>query len=37
MLALEATKLLTQEMEPGGTAIVDSYNVFNKLIHPKML
>ena len=37
LLALEATDLLTQEADPGVTALVDSHNGFNKLSHLVML
>ena len=36
-LALEATGLLTQNAEPGGTTIVDACNGFNKLSRLEML
>ena len=35
-MALEATGLLTQDADPGGTALVDTYNGFNKLSRLEM-
>ena len=37
MLALEASGLLTQDADPGGTTFVDSRNGFNKLSRLEML
>ena len=37
LLALEATGLLTQEAETGGTALANACNGFNKLIRLAML
>ena len=37
ILALEATGLLTQYSEPGGTTLVDVRNGFNELIRMVML
>ena len=37
MMALEATWLLTQDADPGGTTLVDSHNDFNELTHLAML
>ena len=36
MLALEATGILTQDSNPGGTTIVDARNGFNDLIRLEM-
>ena len=36
-MALEATGLLTYEMDPGGTTLVYSHNGFNKLSQLMML
>ena len=37
MLALEATGILTQDAEPGGTTLVDACNGFNELSCMEML
>ena len=35
--ALESTGLLTQDADPGGTALADDYNGFNEMIHLAIL
>ena len=37
LLALEATGILTQYAEPGGTTLVDARNGLNKIVHVAML
>ena len=37
VLALEATGLLTQDVDPCGTSLVDAHNSFNEMIRLKML
>ena len=36
-MELEATGILTQDVEPGGTTLVDECNSFNKLSRMKIL
>ena len=36
-MALEATRFLTQDAEPGVTTLIDALNGFNKLSHLEML
>ena len=36
-MALEATGFLTQDVDPGGTILVDTHNGFNKLIRLAMI